>query len=140
MSDSYLSLKFGQERNVEALGAYVAWLITNNLLNHVLEQSAATAVARVKMQDLTGAEFLTTVLHGELKAEHLNEEGNAFCEHYLVGGQYEKDLSTCEYDGENEWHFYDEISPMISAAFHAFNQPPLKKIAAKIIQFPLRRK
>lgn len=127
-------------RNVEYLGAFVAWLTINNLWAKNVEWSAGAEIARVRMQDLTGPEFLTTVLHGELRANHLTDEGRDFVEHYFVSGQYRKDYDACEYEGHNEWVRYDEIAPRITAAFRAFKTPTakLRSKAAKIIQFPGR--
>jgi hypothetical protein len=141
MSYSYQSITLGgQDRNAESLGAFVAWLVTNNLLGAQLAQQAATEAARVKMQDLTGAAFLTTVLHGELKPEHLNEVGRGFCERYLASGDYDRDYSEVTYVGENEWHRYQEVSPCITAAFRKLTQPEpiFKKLTAKILKFPGR--
>ena len=74
MSGTYESLKLNsEESNVERLGTFVAWLVANNLLSSSLENSAGSSVARLRMQDLSGAEFLTTVMHGEFKVEHLTE-------------------------------------------------------------------
>ena len=127
----------GEGRNVERLGAFVAWLVANDLLNPVLVDSSGSSVARVRMQDLTGPDFLSTVLHGDLSPSHLNELGRS----YFVSGQYAADYAVCAYKGEDEWLRFDEISPKISAAFRQFNQPKsaLRKIGAKILKFPSRK-
>lgn len=131
----------GEGRNVERLGAFVAWLVANDLLNPVLVDSSGSSVARVRMQDLTGPDFLSTVLHGDLSPSHLNELGRSFTNSYFVSGQYAADYAVCAYKGEDEWLRFDEISPKISAAFRQFNQPKsaLRKIGAKILKFPSRR-
>lgn len=144
MTDSYQSIRLGGEnRNAESLGDFVAWLISNNLLDPTLEARAGSEVARVKMQDLTGPAFLTTVLHGELKAEHLNTTGRRFCEYYLASGDYDRDYQQGEYKEEDDWRRYDSVAPRITEVFRVFSQPdprtseaPLKKLIAKVIQFP----
>ena len=141
MTKTYESIKLnGTGRNAESLGALIAWLVANNLLEPGLEQSAGSSVARVRMQDLTGPEFLTTVLHGEFKPEHLNEVGQGFVESYFLTGVYQTDYERCEYAGENEWLRFDELSPKISAAFREHNKPKttLRSLGAKIIKFPVR--
>ena len=75
---SYASMVLGGEsRNVEQLGAYVAWLINNRLLQDNFESAGGREITRVRMQDLTGADFLATELHGELRPEQLTETGRA---------------------------------------------------------------
>ena len=49
------------------LGVLIAFLVTHDLLNPGLVQANPSAVGRIKMQDLAGAAFLTTVLGGELQ-------------------------------------------------------------------------
>ena len=79
MSETYESIFLsGLERNAERLGTFVAWLVTNDMLEVSLERSAASSVARVRMQDLTGPEFLTTVLHGDFKPAQLKQLGQDF--------------------------------------------------------------
>tara|TARA_R110002110_G_scaffold158110_1_gene355330 strand:- start:433 stop:915 length:483 start_codon:yes stop_codon:yes gene_type:complete len=142
MSNSYQSIRLGGEnRNAESLGDFVAWLVINNFLEADLEQRAGSKVARVKMQDLTGPAFLTTALDGELKPEHLTAKGRAFCEHYLVSGDYDRDYQQLELAEENDWLRYDAVAKRIREVFHTFNEPeaPLKKLVAKVIQFPKRK-
>jgi hypothetical protein len=139
MSETYESIMLnGPERNVEYLGIFVAWLVSNNLLAVEIEHSVASSTARVRMQDLTGPAFLTTVLHGELKPGHLSETGRKFSEYYFVSGKYRTDYDSCTVKGENDWFDYDEVSPKISAAFREFSapKPKLVKMVAKILKFP----
>jgi hypothetical protein len=141
MSKVYESLNLSQQAsNVERLGAFVAWLVTNDLVEESLTRSESSAIARIRMQDLTGPEFLTTVLHGELGSAHLSESGMGFVEHYFVSGAYEEDYKTCEYRGDDEWIRFAEISPKITHAFFRYSKPEslLQKLSAKIIKFPTR--
>ena len=142
MSEPYAHIIFGESRNAERLGAFVAWLVSNGLLEPVFERTVEKAVARVKMQDMTGPEFLTTVLDGELAPRHLSAEGRAFVEAYFVPGTYDADFERCEYKGDNDWVLYDELSPRISSAFQNDKAPAPKKPrgTAKILQFPFGRK
>lgn len=141
MSDTYESVRLGgTERNVEYLGVFVAWLVSNNLLGIELERSASSSISRLKIQDLSGPEFLTTVLDGELKPEHLNEAGRHFSEHYFVSGRYQSDYATCNIEGDNDWIHYDEVSPKITAAYQEYKEPKpmLARITARILKFPGR--
>ena len=69
MSQIYATIALGRiGNNTQALGALIAFLVTNDLLNQRLVQNYPSAVGRIKMQDLAGAAFLTTVLGGELRS------------------------------------------------------------------------
>lgn len=145
MSEPYAHITFGESRNAESLGAFVAWLVSNNLLEPVFERTVENAVARLKMQDMTGPEFLTTVLDGELAPRHLGPEGRTFVETYFVTGGFAADYERCEYRGDSDWVLYDELSPLISAAYRHDEEPVAKRTSkprrtAKILSFPFGRK
>ena len=141
---SYASMVLGGEsRNVEQLGAYVAWLINNRLLQDSLESAGGREITRVRMQDLTGADFLATELHGELKPEQLTKQGRAFTMHYLLSGLYDKDFLQVQFIGDNEWLRYAELAPLISQAYRSFSEPELTGLGgtlAKILRFPSRKR
>ncbi len=143
MTDRYESMILGgSSRNVEYLGAFVAWLLSNGMLSAEIEHSAGRAIARVRMQDMTGSAFLTTVLHGELTPHQLNDVGRAFSDSYFVSGRYQADYDRCEFRGDSDWRFYDEVSPYITAAFQAHVKAPsrLNALTAKILKFPGRKR
>lgn len=152
MSGTYESLRLnGEENNIDRLGTFVAWLVANDLLASDLERRAGSSVARLRMQDLNGADFLATVMHGEFKVEHLAEKAKKFVEGYFVSGAYEADFNSCEYNSrenrdENVWLLYDEVAPKVSKAYHQFNNPPskieskVKTTLGKILQFPGRKR
>lgn len=138
---SYASMVLGGEsRNVEQLGAYVAWLINNHFFLEHIERAAGSGITRVRMQDLTGADFFSTELHGELEPEQLTEAGRAFTEHYLLSGLYDRDYQQIDFSGENEWLRYAELAPLISRAYRHFSQPGLAGTVAKILKFPTRKR
>lgn len=138
VNDIYDAIRLGGEtRNAEYLGTFVAWLVVNHLIDDQLALAAGPATARVCLQDMTGSAFLTTVLHGELRASHLNEAGRKFVEDYFVPGDYRSDFAAREYRGDNEWTLYDELAPRITAAFRR-HQKPVRRRTAKIFKFPGR--
>ena len=138
MTEIYDSIRLGQDaRNADYLGTFVAWLVINKLIDPALESSAGSASARVRMQDLTGSAFLTTVMHGELRSNHLTEQGRKFVEYYFVSGDYLADFSSRTCREEDEWLLYDEMAPRITAAWRRM-QAPVKRLTAKILKFPRR--
>ena len=141
MSQIYATIALGRiGNNTQALGALVAFLVTNDLLNQQLVQDYPSAVGRIKMQDLAGAAFLTTVLGGELRSEHLSEAGQTFCEAYF-GSEAEQQIhAQASEDEEEDWRFYDAVSPVLTTLFRGKASPPssFKKRVAKILKFPSR--
>ena len=141
MSQIYATIALGRiGNNTQALGALVAFLVTNDLLNQQLVQDYPSAVGRIKMQDLAGAAFLTTVLGGELRSEHLSEAGRTFCEAYF-GSETEQQIhAQAAEDEEADWRFYDAVSPVLTTLFRGKASPPssFKKRVAKILKFPSR--
>ena len=139
MSQIYATIALGRiGNNTQALGALVAFLVTNDLLNQQLVQDYPSAVGRIKMQDLAGAAFLTTVLGGELRSEHLSEAGRTFCEAYF-GSETEQQIHALAAENEEEdWRFYDAVSPVLTTLFRGKASPPssFKKRVAKILKFP----
>ena len=141
MSQIYATIALGRiGNNTQALGALIAFLVTNDLLNQQLVQDYPSAVGRIKMQDLAGAAFLTTVLGGELRSEHLSEAGQTFCEAYF-GSEAEQQIhAQAAEDEEADWRFYDAVSPVLTTLFRGKASPPssFKKRVAKILKFPSR--
>ena len=141
MSQIYATIALGRlGNNTQALGALVAFLVTNDLLNQQLVQDYPSAVGRIKMQDLAGAAFLTTVLGGELRSEHLSEAGRTFCEAYF-GSETEQQIhAQAAEDEEEDWRFYDAVSPVLTTLLRGKASPPssFKKRVAKVLKFPSR--
>ena len=141
MSQIYATIALGRiGNNTQSLGALIAFLVTNDLLNQRLVQDYPSAVGRIKMQDLAGAAFLTTVLGGELRSEHLSEAGQTFCEAYF-GSEAEQQIhAQAAEDEEADWRFYDAVSPVLTTLFRGKASPPssFKKRVAKILKFPSR--
>ena len=141
MSQIYATIALGRiGNNTQALGALIAFLVTNDLLNQGLVQDYPSAVGRIKMQDLAGAAFLTTVLGGELRSEHLSEAGQTFCDAYF-GSETEQQIhAQAAEDEEADWRFYDAVSPVLTTLFRGKASPPssFKKRVAKILKFPSR--
>ena len=141
----YAQMRFGRDDDsIERLGIFVAWLVNHRLLCDDLERSASRSAARVRLQDMTGTEFLSTVLHGDLREAHLTQRGNAFTREYFVTGRFNEELD--EVLGERHrkmdpWSRYDHVAPVIMKAYEAWRlslrPSPLARLA-KIL--PFRRK
>lgn len=132
----------GEDRNVEELGAYVAWLINSRMFTDYVERTSESAITDVRLQSSTGADFLATDLHGELKPSALSDTGRLFTEYYLLSGRYNQDYQSVEFSGENEWVRYGDLAPLMSKAFREFEadqNPRVVNKLAKVLQFPRKR-
>lgn len=142
--DLYGEIRFGDDgRETLKFGLLTAWLADHRLLEPGLERDAARAVASVRFHDMKGSEFLSTVLHGELRARHVSEPGRAFLRGYLGGG-YANDFDAAFRAAsarEDEWHFYDRLAPVITRAWQTFRQPaPKPGVVATLARvLPFRR-
>jgi hypothetical protein len=138
----YAQMRFGRDDDAtERLGLFVAWLVNHRMFTTELERRAATAVARVRLQDLNGTEFLSTVLNGDLRGSQLSPTGNAFTRAYFVSGRFHEDIDQLEAEQAQKtdpWVRYDRIAPVITKAYadwHREQHPtPLQRLA-KIILF-----
>ena len=48
----------GEDRNVEELGAYVAWLINSRMFTDYVERTSESAITDVRLQSSTGRRSL----------------------------------------------------------------------------------
>ncbi|MDA0977018.1 MAG: hypothetical protein O3B72_00530 [Proteobacteria bacterium] len=141
--ESYASMVLGgADRNVERLGVFIAWLINNQLFASGMEQEHGQLMTRVRIQDLTGADFFSTALLGELRPAQLTETGRRFTDQYLVSGQFDRDYGALDFSGDDEWLRYAVLAPIITREFRQFSQPrddgPVRKLA-RVLQFPGRQ-
>ena len=143
-------LRFGADadRHNRELGIYVAWLARLGLLSETLTRRAADSVTALHLQSMTGSDFLSLELHGELTEDHLNSVGRAFTEHYYASGAYAGDLALLQTGaGESEWDRYATVAAIITAAYERFRSAaaeparPVRealRATARILKFPRR--
>jgi hypothetical protein len=141
MTSPILSLSLGRDSNEQSLGALITFLVSHDLLAPQLMSQHGSACARVKMQDLRGSEFLTTVLVGDLRSEHLSEAGLAFCKNYVTSGRFADDLASIGV-AENEWILFDRLSARMMSVLKPKAPESIaqsaKQVVAKVLQFPGR--
>ena len=81
---SYETIQFGDATsNTDRLGILIAWLVNHQLTDANFENENAKAISRLRLEDMTGPEFFTTVLHGEFGSAFLNHLGQDFVEEYF---------------------------------------------------------
>ena len=121
MNKSYETIQFGDATaNADRLGIIIAWLVSHQLTEANFEQENALAISRLRLEDMTGAEFFTTVLHGEFNSAFLNQYGQDFVEDYFLGGTYDHDYNQVKIHSCNVTTLYNASA--ISSNSEIFNQ------------------
>ena len=137
MNKSYETIQFGDATaNADRLGIIIAWLVSHQLTEANFEKKNAPAVSRLRLEDITGAEFFATVLHGEFGSAFLNQHGQDFVEDYFLGGTYDHDYNQVKEQIADERVLCNHVSMKISEAYRQFVEPPsIGKKIAKVLRF-----
>ena len=134
---SYETIQFGDvTSNADRLGMLIAWLVNHQLTDANFEKENAKAISRLRLEDMTGPEFFTTVLHGEFGSAFLNHLGQDFVEEYFLGGTYDYDYNQVKSGVADERLLSNHVSQRISKAYRKYVEPPsLAKKLAKVLRF-----
>jgi hypothetical protein len=104
------------------IGIFLAWAICHDLVSDDLRSDAAAGLAAVRDRRITGRTFLFRHLDGVLSEGDLNEEGNAFAQHYYKKymGEFDrivrKQFPTAYHIGDL-WKNYDAIAKIIDKRY-----------------------
>ena len=137
MNKSYETIQFGDAlANADRLGIIIAWLVSHQLTEANFEKENALAISRLQLEDMTGAEFFTTALHGDFGSAFLNQRGQDFVEDYFLGGTYEHDYNQVKVCTADERLLCKHVSLKISEAYRKFVKPlSIGKKLAKVLRF-----
>ena len=134
---SYETIQFGDvTSNADRLGTLIAWFVNHQLTDANFEKENAKAISRLRLEDMTGPEFFTTVLHGEFGSDFLNQLGQDFVEEYFLGGIYDYDYNQVKSGVADPRLLRNHVSLRISTAYSKYVEPPsLAKKLAKALRF-----
>ena len=137
MNKSYETIQFGDGiANADRLGIIIAWLVSHNFTEANFEKKNAQAISRLRLEDITGADFFATVLHGEFGSAFLNQHGQDFVEDYFLGGTYDNDYNQVTVYTTDERVLSNHLSLKISEAYRKFvDSPSISKKLAKVLRF-----
>ena len=137
MNKSYETIQFGDATaNADRLGIIIAWLVSHQLTEANFEKKNAPAISRLRLEDMTGAEFFATVLDGEFGSALLNQHGQDFVEDYFLGGSYDQDYNQVMVYTADERLLRNHVSLKISKAYRKFVEPTsMGKKLAKVLRF-----
>lgn len=117
------------ERAAVPLGFFAAWCGQLQLFDAAFQQANERNLVRLRLRDLSPAEFLTTSCHGVLDSEWLEPVGRAFAETYYA--RYAEDLAETfgadVYEVADDWAHYDEIAPLLTRRLMAFRDGKAKR-------------
>ena len=137
MNKSYETIEFGDSTaNADRLGIIIAWLVSHQLTEANFEQENALAISRLRLEDITGAEFFTTVLHGDFGSAFLNQRGQDFVEHYFLSGSYDHNYNQVKIYTADERLLCNQVSQKISKAYRKYLEPPsIRQKLAEVLRF-----
>ena len=107
------------------IGMFLTWLIDNNLIGELYEESSMDSINKVKSREMTGRDFLIEECDSKFYDEVVNDEGNEFIRNYYdvedstYFGDYADVFDDYEgiYDVENSWENYDKLKPIIDMRY-----------------------
>ena len=137
LNKSYETIQFGDTTaNADRLGIIIAWLVSHQLTEANFEQENALSISRLRLEDITGAEFFTTALHGDFGSAFLNQLGQDFVEDYFLGGTYDHDYNQVKAYTDDKRVLCNHVSLKISEAYRKFvESPSIGKKLAKVLRF-----
>ena len=138
MNKSYETIQFGDATaNADRLGIIIAWLVSHQLTEANFEQENALSISRLRLEDITGAEFFTTALHGDFGSAFLNQLGQDFVEDYFMSGSYDHDYNQVRRYTADERLLCNQVSQKISKAYRKYLEPPsIRQKLAEVLRFP----
>src|SRR3974390_2876498 len=111
------------------IGMFLAWAVLNGLESNFHHECSAQLLDKLRRREITGRQFFEAACNQRFSERDLNEEGNAFVQHYYVdeAGQrgayfadYKKVLTTglpSFWHVADTWANYDKLAPVLSRAF-----------------------
>ena len=137
MGKVHETIRFGDAAsNAEKLGIIISWLVSHHLTEATFEHENASAIARLRMEDMSGAEFFATILNGEFGSAFLNQHGQDFVEDYFLSDTYEHDYNQVRKCTADQRLLCNHVYLKISEAYRKFVKPPsIGQKLAKVLRF-----
>ena len=110
MNKSYETIQFGDAlANADRSGIIIAWSVSHQLTEANFARENASAVSRLSLEDMTGAEFFTMALHREFGSAFLNQREQDFVEDYFLSGTYDHDYNQVKAYTADEGLFCNQV-------------------------------
>jgi len=121
------------------IGMFLAWAVINELHSDLLRDHYEELLAKLRRREITGRQFFEAACSERFSERDLNEEGNAFAQHYYVDetgkrGAYFADYKKVLTAGlpsfwhvANTWENYEKIAAVISRRYEEWKNPSRRK-------------
>ena len=121
------------------VGMFLAWAVINELHSDLLRDHYEELLAKLRRREITGRQFFEAACSERFSERDLNEEGNAFAQHYYVDetgkrGAYFADYKKVLAAGlpsfwhvANTWENYEKIAAVISRRYEEWKNPSRRK-------------
>ena len=121
------------------VGMFLAWAVINELHSDFLRDHYEELLAKLRRREITGRQFFEAACSERFSERDLNEEGNAFAQHYYVDeagkrGAYFADYKKVLAAGlpsfwhvANTWENYEKIAAVISRRYEEWKNPSRRK-------------
>ena len=107
-------------------GMFLAWAMLSGLGGSLHIDECPEDLAQIQSRSITPGQFFLRACDGKLTDEDLNDEGNAFSEHYLhsENGQFLEDYANTFdddlpslYHVPDSWGSYEKLRPVLDARY-----------------------
>ena len=121
------------------IGMFLAWAVINELHSDFLRDHYEELLAKLRRREITGRQFFEAACSERFSERDLNEEGNAFAQHYYVDetgkrGAYFADYKKVLTAGlpsfwhvADTWENYEKIAAVISRRYEEWKNPSRRK-------------
>ena len=121
------------------IGMFLAWAVINELHSDLLRDHYEELLAKLRRREITGRQFFEAACSERFSERDLNEEGNAFAQHYYVDetgkrGAYFADYKKVLTAGlpsfwhvAKTWEKYEKIAAVISRLYEEWKNPSRRK-------------
>jgi hypothetical protein len=121
------------------IGMFLAWAVLNELHSDFHREHYEGQLEKLRRREITGRQFFEAACTERFSERDLNEDGNAFAQHYYVDdtgkrgayfADYKKVLTT---DLPSFWHVadtwgnYEKIAAVISRRYEEWKNPSRRK-------------
>jgi hypothetical protein len=121
------------------IGMFLAWAVLNGLQSDFHREHSAELLARLRRREITGRQFFEAACGERFAERDLNEDGNAFAQHYYVDeagrrgpyfADYKRTLTTALssfWHVADTWANYEKLAAVISRRYDEWKNPSPRK-------------
>jgi len=121
------------------IGMFLAWAVLNGLESDFHHECSAQLLDKLRRREITGRQFFEAACNERFSERDLNEEGNAYAQHYYVDeagkrgayfADYKKVLAASLpsfWHVADTWGNYEKIAAVITRRYEEWKYPSRRK-------------